>query len=116
MSLWEDAKVAVESSTYSIVYGDLMKLIENAKEFSLSSSFGTGQTYIQKAFDSVAGFEPRHIPVEVTNHQNRLGQLTVTGLSGITTWIPLDNEFATKIYYIKAAEARAQVAAKSFLI
>ena len=72
-------------------------------------------TYIQRAFEEVSNFDPRHIPVEVTANRNSVGQLTITGQSGVTTWIGIDNEFAAKSYYINAAERELRRSQKFFL-
>lgn len=111
----ERGKNVVETKSHSIVYGDLMNLIEKAKDFSLETTASEYRKWVADPFKSVARFEPREIPVEVNFNLNSAPQQTVTGVSGITTWLPLDNVFANKTSYIEGVENELKWRVKAYL-
>ncbi len=108
-------KNVVEATSHSIIYGDLMSLIEKAKDFSLETTASEYRKWVADPFKSVALFEPREIPVEINFNLNSVGQQTVTGVSGITTWLPLDNVFANKTHYIERVENELKWRVKAYL-
>jgi hypothetical protein len=105
----------IETTSHSIVYGDLMSLIERAKDFSLETTASEYRKWVADPFQSVARFKPKEIPVQINFNLNSVGQRIVTGDSDITYWLPLDNVFANKAHYIEQAENKLKCRLKAYL-
>ena len=90
----DDVHLSIGQKNWQVYYGDCMKSLAAAKNFSINtcSSF-EGRQYVEAAFTRVEQVALPKIPYEATLADVASGCRTITAMSGYVAWLPLQSDF-----------------------
>lgn len=93
----DDVHLSIDQKNWQVYYGDCMKSLAAAKNFSINtcSSF-EGRQYLEATFTGVEQVALPKIPYEASLEDVGSSCRTITAMSGYVAWLPLHADFRSR--------------------
>jgi hypothetical protein len=90
----DDAQLLIDEKNWQVYYGDCIKSLAAAKDFSINtcSSYECRQ-HVEAAFARVEEIDLPKIPYEATVDDVGSGHRAITAMSGYVAWLPFHPDF-----------------------